>query len=139
MNIFISGGSGFIGQHLSRFLHKTGHSVTIGSRRPPQLSDKNDSVVYADYSDLSLLQSQDIVINLATEYGRGSDSSLGVLESNFVFPVKLLEATIKYECKAFINTDSYYSEMTGAHPLQYYNFSKKYFTEKNKHNWYGHK
>ena len=57
MNIFISGGSGFIGQHLSRFLEKTGHSVTIGSRRPLKLSDKNDSVVYADYSDLSLLQS----------------------------------------------------------------------------------
>jgi CDP-abequose synthase len=43
--------------------------------------------------------------------------------------VRLLEAAIEHNCKAFINTDSYYSDIYQPHPLQYYNFSKRYFSE----------
>jgi len=71
MKIFITGGSGFIGKHLSAFLLGRGHSVTAIGRRPLEAFIENDHFTYLK-SDTSQsgkwqesLQGMDAVVNLA--------------------------------------------------------------------------
>ncbi|KAM3940293.1 epimerase family protein SDR39U1 [Leptodactylus fuscus] len=61
MRVLIGGGSGFLGQSLSRLLKRRGHQVTIISRQPGQ-----QQITWADLSKKGLPQC-DAVVNLAGE------------------------------------------------------------------------
>jgi CDP-paratose synthetase len=52
----------------------------------------------------------DCIIHTATEYGRSASTIHRVLETNLVYPIKLIELGIKYGVKYFINTDSYFNK-----------------------------
>ena len=71
MKIFITGGLGFIGRHLSNFLLNRGHQVTAVGTRPTQnlINHKNFSYISADTTQKGgwqdELQNVDAVINLA--------------------------------------------------------------------------
>ena len=71
MNIFITGGLGFVGRHLSKGLLRDGHRVTaIGRTKNPDLIDHPDfRYLAADTSQpgdwQNVLKDQDVVINLA--------------------------------------------------------------------------
>jgi hypothetical protein len=71
MNIFITGGMGFVGQHICRHLLHTGHQVTACGR-----SEKQDKLAHPDFTYLSIDTSKkgdwqkqisefDTIINLA--------------------------------------------------------------------------
>jgi len=66
----ISGGTGFIGQYLTRALLRDGHYVTIITRSPEKYSEKqakNRSYVGWDEALAEVSSGQDVVINLAGE------------------------------------------------------------------------
>lgn len=71
MKIFITGGLGFIGRHLSNFLLNRGHQVAAVGTRPKQnlINHKNFSYISADTTQKGgwqdELQNVDAVINLA--------------------------------------------------------------------------
>jgi NAD dependent epimerase/dehydratase family enzyme len=71
MNILITGGTGLVGQHLSRFLVEKGYDITILSRSARQ-SD-NPKISYATWSpdagtiDAEAIRSADHIIHLAGE------------------------------------------------------------------------
>jgi len=71
MKIFITGGLGFIGRHLSNFLLRQGHQVTAVGTRPIQnlINDENFRYISADTTRKGAwqdaLQDTDVVINLA--------------------------------------------------------------------------
>lgn len=71
MNYLITGGLGFVGRHLAKFLLKDGHRVTaIGLSRSPTLIDHSefryipaDTTKAGDWQDE--LQDQEVIVNLA--------------------------------------------------------------------------
>jgi len=76
MNIFITGGSGFLGKHLSNFLIKQDHKVTIFdnfSNSNSKISPTSDKIKIIegdilDYSKLSKsMQNMELVIHLAAQ------------------------------------------------------------------------
>lgn len=127
MKIFISGGTGFIGTKLSMHLADAGHIVTVGTRNPK--SKTSDRIDYVNYEEINELPNQDIVIHLATEYGKKIEVSAPIIDANILLPVRLMDFSMKKNVKAFINTDSYYSKIIGNYHLERYIKSKSMFRE----------
>ena len=52
MNVFVTGGTGFLGMHLTKFLARKGHNITIydnfSNSIPPQYVDKNMRIIEGD-------------------------------------------------------------------------------------------
>ena len=75
MNIFITGGTGFIGSHLYKYLSEQGNKIVIfdnlKNSKIQKLTDPNIKIIKGDILDYSLLskslQNIDIVIHLAAQ------------------------------------------------------------------------
>ncbi len=86
MNVFLTGGTGFIGRHLSELLFEQGDSVTIATRNPDKYAaqardnGRDTRVQFIPLeSDLSLhMKECDVVVNLAGEnlFGKRWTSSV---------------------------------------------------------------
>jgi nucleoside-diphosphate-sugar epimerase len=66
----------------------------------------------------------DTIVHCATNYGRGENDPLHVIEANLLLPLKLLELGKKYHVKSFINTDTILDKR-----INYYSLSKKQFKD----------
>ena len=64
-NVVIAGASGFLGTHLSRELAARGHSVVALVRRPTSAPDESTWDPYARAYDREVIESADVVVNLA--------------------------------------------------------------------------
>jgi CDP-paratose synthetase len=72
----------------------------------------------------------DAVIHAATDYGRDESSAARVVESNIVFPLRLLEGAHSRGVHAFINFDTFFSaHATSDSYLSAYSLCKKHFLE----------
>ncbi len=70
----------------------------------------------------------DCIIHTATTYGRSSESLASIIETNLLFPMRLLELGIQYGVWAFLNSDTFWDEtMELPIGLKYYALSKKDF------------
>lgn len=69
MRILLTGGSGFLGSHLTPLLLKEGHHVTIVSRQPMKIFTRYDGMVRAlrRLADLTVEHEFDAIINLSGE------------------------------------------------------------------------
>jgi CDP-paratose synthetase len=135
--ILLTGATGFLGGHLLKtLLEKTDYNIVIlarsfsnTSRITNELNNKRVKRFNADNADFSLIFIQhhiDLIIHCATEYGRENDSCYKVLETNLMFPIKLLEEAIKHGVDTFINTDSYFNKENKSYSfLLNYSLSKK--------------
>ncbi|GIP08632.1 NAD-dependent epimerase/dehydratase family protein [Paenibacillus macerans] len=138
MRILVTGGTGFVGSHLVKGLLDDHHHVIILKR---SFSDTyridsilNKSVSY-DIDKIAINnvfanECIDVVIHAATSYG-GNESLSEQIESNVVFPMKLLENAIEHKVQGFINTDTFFNKP--AHQnynyLSSYSKTKRYFLE----------
>lgn len=139
-NILLTGGSGFLGSHILKQLLKNDYNVIVLVRRSSNLfriENLKESFElfyledkFENLSDLFTNFQIDGIVHTATEYGRNSNSSL-VFETNFIFPMKLIEEGIKNDLKFFINTDTFSSKTVfrDSTYLKQYNKSKFYFLE----------
>jgi nucleoside-diphosphate-sugar epimerase len=59
----------------------------------------------------------DAIIHCATEYGRKNTSRLNLIESNFVFPLNLLDSAVAGGVTAFINIDTMLPTKTSNYSL----------------------
>ncbi len=65
------------------------------------------------------------IFHLATDYGRSQAATIQTFESNLVFPMRLLDAALRYKTPLFLNTDTCFRI---DYPyLQSYTLSKKQF------------
>ncbi len=141
--ILITGATGFLGSNILRNVISSNHKAFVVKRPESDLSritDIKDKVVFYDnnISDLNKLFSChqiDIIIHCATNYGRISADSPDVLEenpihladvieSNMIFPVRLLCYAKKYKVPCFINTDTILNK-----EINSYSLSKKQFRQ----------
>jgi len=85
MNVFITGGAGFIGSRLASKLNAQGHQITVLDTLSPQIHGENpmfpvglESVARCVVGDVcdrtlvaNLVQGQDVIVHLAAETGTG--------------------------------------------------------------------
>ncbi|WP_078428358.1 NAD-dependent epimerase/dehydratase family protein [Alkalihalobacterium alkalinitrilicum] len=139
MKILMTGSTGFLGSHLTRALVKEGHEVIIIKRsfsNTWRIVDILSKVVVYNMDQCSLEKPFeehgpiDVVIHTATKYDRNGESSSQLLHSNVSFPLQLLEKSISYHTKLFINTDSFINKKNeGYQYLVSYALTKKQFLE----------
>ena len=98
---------------MSKFLYRGGVVFELDS------SSSNIPQLFSTYNI-------DIIIHVATEYGRTGITPVSILNSNLIFPLSLLEHGIKNGVQLFINTDSYFNKPNNSYTtLLDYSLSKK--------------
>jgi CDP-paratose synthetase len=128
--ILLTGGTGFLGSNLLENLLEQNHQVLIvkrGSSNVHRISHLLDKVLLFNLEDLNFLFQEykpDVVIHTACSYGRNGERSIEILKSNFLFGTELLEESIKWGVKKFINTDTVLPDN-----LNHYSRSKAYFRD----------
>ncbi|RTY66266.1 NAD-dependent epimerase/dehydratase family protein [Flavobacterium bomense] len=139
-NILLTGGTGFLGSHILKSLLNLNYNVIVlvrnssdlyrieNLRQKIQLFYLNEN--HKNLGDLFLNNLIDTIIHTATEYGRGCSLS-SILETNLIFPIKLIEEGIKKDLKLFINTDTFFGKPVYKESsyLNEYTISKKYFLD----------
>src|SRR3990172_12858872 len=101
MRVFVTGGAGFIGSHVSRVLLEQGHEVTVLdnlSRGRRELVPEGAAFVHADLADeeqtAEALRGHDAVIHLAgfLEVAVSVQKPVLFAQNNIVNSVRLLES-----------------------------------------------
>lgn len=140
--VIVTGASGYIGKKLARRLLKENFYVIVIARKDSELSDitsnNNVSVEYYDGSFASLepaFNGKDIsaVFHLAAWSNlKHSKSDVdSIIDSNILFGTQLLECSVEYNCRSFINTSSFslYNDDPSYQPQSLYSASKKAFED----------
>jgi len=130
--ILLTGATGFLGSHLLEALLKNNYQVVILKRSTSdtwrinhfleQVKSYNVDIepVEKAFSD----QHIDAVFHTACHYGRNGGSIAEIVESNLMFGLKVLEASLKFNTDTFFNTDTLLQKH-----LNVYTLSKKQFVE----------
>lgn len=112
--VILTGGTGYLGKHLSAALQAEGYNPLCLRR------------AFSDEQAEALFTKQPVfaVIHLATCYGRNGENMAQLAEGNLLFPLKVLHLSIKHKVKAFLNTDTILTRF-----LNPYALSKAQFAE----------
>ncbi len=130
--IILTGATGFLGSHLLEALLLKGYKVIILKRSTSnvwRITHLLNRVVSYDVDVQSLelafeQQRIDVVIHTACHYGRNSDAIHQIVESNLMFGLQILDASLKFNTDIFFNTDTLLQKH-----LNVYTLSKKQFVE----------
>jgi UDP-glucose 4-epimerase len=108
MKILITGGYGYLGGRLSKYLVMKNHQVTITSRHYTQPPEWLPQVKVINTSEVEqVLEDVDCIIHLAGMNAQECTvNPLGALEVNGLFTGQLLQAAIKNKVKRFIYLSS---------------------------------
>lgn len=133
MRILLTGATGFVGKHLVHALISSGHEIFAIVRKTSTikfLKEQNTKVYFIEEGLEKVFIENEIdgVIHIATSYGQNGIIS-EVYETNVLFPIKLLEFSVKYSSFFFINTDSFFTKSVTEYAyLNNYTNSKKLLT-----------
>lgn len=129
--LLITGATGYLGSHLVRRFVADGHVVGIVKRATSSLDrivDMLDKIRIFDVERLhepfEALGQVDTVIHTATSYGRHNEQVTTVFEANTSFPLRFLQAAMRYDVKTFINTDTVLDPSLNAYTLSKHQFQE---------------
>lgn len=107
-NILVTGGTGFLGQHLVDSLDSKTTDITVLLHKNNPIKDPIDSAVnYLFVDDLKgLTNSFDCILHLATSYGRTGETKEEVFDTNLKFGIEILEMATRTQSRCFINFDT---------------------------------
>nr|WP_299894302.1 NAD(P)-dependent oxidoreductase [Sulfuricurvum sp.]MDD3596890.1 NAD(P)-dependent oxidoreductase [Sulfuricurvum sp.] len=114
MTVLVAGATGFLGSYLVKAFLQKGFTVLVlirSSSNLIRLQDNLSFIIVCNLEETSLENifsqySIDIVVNTVTDYGRNGSVLSSLIETNLLFGLRLLEASVTHEIKAFINTDT---------------------------------
>lgn len=130
--ILLTGATGFLGSHMLNALLSDGYNVVCLKRSNSdnlRIEHLTQQIKFYDIDiqgvEAAFLdQKIDTVIHTACSYGRRGESIEQVLNSNVIFGIQILDASIKYGVGKFYNTDTLISS-----DLNDYSLSKSQFSE----------
>ena len=130
--VLLTGATGFLGSHLLESLLKKGYKVVILKRSTSnvwRIENLMSQVISydVDVQPLELAFEQqhiDCVMHTACHYGRNDDTLSQIVETNLMFGLRILDASLKFNTDTFFNTDT----LLNKH-LNVYALSKKQFVE----------
>ena len=114
MNILIAGSTGFIGRNLVAELINNGHSlfcITRSKSKKKYLNQRNKNIKLINVDEIPLEKifknnNLDLLINLATDYGKEGTLFSKIIRSNILFAIELYELACAHNLKAIINMDT---------------------------------
>lgn len=139
MRVLVTGGSGFLGSALARYLATNDNEVAVLLReesslaRLQSLPPNLQLLRFKEWRDLPGLfveHGPDAVVHTACSYGRRGESLAEIAAANTGFGLALLDAALASNTRLFINTDTVLDRFTSPYAL-----SKKQFSEWGA--WYG--
>ncbi len=133
--ILLTGASGFLGSSLLARLSENNYNVIALKRSASddkRIKRFTGKVEFYDTDKITLEEifkenKIEIIIHTATCYGRNNETPDEVVNSNVVFPLKLLELGIQHNVRLFINSDTFTKPDYGR--LKYYSLTKRHFNE----------
>jgi CDP-paratose synthetase len=142
VTILLTGATGFLGSNILKRLLTIGYKIIIVKRSFSNTERIKQELSKVIIYDLDLIDIEvpfknnkiDVVIHLATNYGKKSDSYVELIQDNIVFPLSLLELSQKYGVNRFINTDTLMCSNVNGYSLSKYHFNewgKKLAKQKN--------
>lgn len=137
--ILLTGATGFLGSHvLKSLLNNNNLNIIVLKRASSSLSRISEIPLLSkvkfydvdsthDSIEKAFKENKvDVILHMATAYGRDNEKVSDVLNSNLIFPINIIENAIKYNCKSFINIDSYFNKKKFSYDaLPNYSLSKK--------------
>ncbi len=114
--ILLTGATGFLGSGVLRRLIADGWDVCCIKRKTSDLYRVEGIMGECKWYNLEAGVIEQIfrdnpiqmVIHCATNYGREDTEYFNVYQTNVILPLELLEYAIKYGCRVFINTDTFF-------------------------------
>lgn len=130
MKLLITGATGYLGSHLVAKWLETGHQIAIIKRRssnPIRINEYVQDVACFNVEDgldapFRSFGQFDVLVHVATCYGRHGETELEVLEANLNFPLRLLQAFIQSGSGLFINTGTVLDKFVSPYALSKYQF-----------------
>lgn len=130
--ILLTGATGYLGSRLLSKLLKDDYAVCIVKRESSSLKQLlglkgNLSFYNNDKDDIERLFHEnkvDLIIHMATAYGRKGESMLEIKSTNFDFPLMILKNALEHKVKYFINTGTSLPYLTNQYSLFKNQFSE---------------
>ena len=118
--ILITGATGFLGSHITWTLFNEGFSIIILKRSFSDIWRIREIIDKIRYYDIDKVELEipfkeneiDCIIHTATNYGKKREKISEIIETNVVFPLKLLEIA------TFFNTDTFLIPILFLIPIQ---------------------
>lgn len=139
MKILLTGTTGFLGSNILKSLIENNYEVVILKRSFSNLNKIEHLINHFVSYNIDEININEVfqmeknistVIHCSTNYGRNNESTSAVLQSNLVFPLEVLEASVNNGIKLFISTDTSFSKLDVVEGyMQNYILSKKQFLE----------
>jgi dihydroflavonol-4-reductase len=107
--ILVTGGNGFLGQHVVSYLAHQGEEVRIFARPAAQASQNQDdsNIVWGDIRDLSAVERAvdgvDAVIHLVSNFRRGGSDKHEAYDINVVGTENILKASLRYGIRRLVH------------------------------------
>lgn len=120
--ILVTGATGFLGSKVVKRLLSDGYKVVVLKRTTSNIESLSDiaaELIFfdADKDDIDLIFNNvniDIVIHMATAYGRNGESLSDMITTNITLPSKIMESAVEHKCRYFINTSSFFCKQIDA-------------------------
>lgn len=127
--ILITGINGFLGSELGKLFYKSYNVIGLEKKTSNlyRLNGLNIKVFKSTKKGINRIFKEfkvNYIIHTATLYGRNKEKQSQIINSNFLFPVNLLDLAIKNNVEVFINTDTVLEKNTNI-----YSLTKKQFTD----------
>lgn len=132
MRFLILGGNGYLGSKLTKTLLDQGHNVVCTKRPKADISrlagyEEHITMIPASVDAIETVftyETFDWILNMACNYGRSTVLYDTVIESNIVFPLSVLNLSVKYGVANFMTIGTGLPD-----ELNMYSFSKRKFSD----------
>lgn len=138
LTILITGGTGFLGSYVIKKLLSMNLKIILLKRTTSNTFRIKDYIHKCKVYDIEKTNIEsifsknelDIVLHMATDYGRKKENVINLVEINLMLPLKLLSLCKKYEIKNFINTDTILDKRINSYTLSKNHFKNwlEYFS-----------